>query len=74
MSRHKPVFTNYINKKLGLDTFDTWDEDKMGGDELRSMLKHAMKIIKDEINSDDPDRRLKAAIAVMELNAKHFDI
>ena len=32
-----------------------------------------MKIIKDEINSDDPDRRLKAAIAVMELNNKQHE-
>jgi hypothetical protein len=54
-----------------LDQFDKSeesDENVLVGELLNSLLNDAMKIIRDEINSDDPDRRLKAAIAVLELN------
>lgn len=70
MSQHEPVFIKYLNKKLGLDSFDNLDEENSINIELNSLLIDALKIIKDEIKSDDPNRRLKAAIAVMEFNHK----
>jgi predicted Mrr-cat superfamily restriction endonuclease len=79
LSQHEPIFKRCINKwnsmdELGvLDLFDKSeesDETNLVGEQLSSLLNDAMKIIKDEINSDDPDRRLKAAIAVLELNDK----
>lgn len=79
LSQHEPIFKRCITKwnsmdELGiLNPFDESEEldgDNLVGEQLSSLLNDAMKIIKDEINSDDPNRRLKAAIAVLELNDK----
>lgn len=72
MAKHKSIFIKYLNHKQGIDINDLSDEYEISSieSELNSLVIDAMKIIKDEINSDDPDRRLKAAIAVMELNNK----
>ncbi|MGE7839084.1 hypothetical protein [Viridibacillus arvi] len=70
-SHHESIFVKYLNRKQGIaDLQDESSEITPIEIELNSLLIDAMKIIKDEINSDDPDRRLKAAIAVMELNNK----
>ena len=74
ISQHEAIFIKYLNKKQGLDTSDDWEEESSVENELSSLLENALQIIKDEISSDDPDRRLKAAIAVMELNHKQFNI
>jgi len=68
ISQHEAIFIKYLNKKQGINTPDSSHEANSLEIELNSLVFDAMKIIKDEINSDDPDRRLKAAIAVMELN------
>ena len=79
LSQHEPTFKRYINKwksmdKIGVlnqfDESEELDEDNLFGNQLNSLLNDAMKIIKEEINSDDPGRRLKAAIAVLEINNK----
>ncbi|WGT39966.1 hypothetical protein QH639_04075 [Lysinibacillus sp. 1 U-2021] len=73
MAKHRSIFIKYLNQKQGIGINDLSDESNeisLIEDELNSLVIDAMKIIKDEINSDDPDRRLKAAIAVMELNNK----
>ncbi|MEB8573088.1 hypothetical protein [Bacillus cereus] len=70
LSQHINVFNKYLNKKQGINTSEELDDSLVIEDELDGLLLDAMKIIKDEINSDDPDRRLKAAIAVLELNNK----
>lgn len=38
--------------------------------ELSLLVPSAVAILRDELASSDPDRRLKAAIAVMEMNQK----
>ncbi|MER2007689.1 MAG: hypothetical protein ABS939_09575 [Psychrobacillus sp.] len=72
LTKHESLFVKYLNQKQGIEVLEEEISDispmKI---ELDSLIKDAMKIIKDEINSDDPDRRLKAAIAVMELNNKY---
>lgn len=72
MSQHQSLFIRYLNKKNGIDTPLEDDSNQFTSVEieLNTLLHDAMKIIKDEINSDDPDRRLKAAIAIMELSNK----
>lgn len=79
LSQHEAIFKRGINKwnsmdELGiLDLFDKPEESDEGdliGEQLSSLLNDALKIIEDEIKSDDPDRRLKAAIAVLDLNNK----
>lgn len=76
MDKHESIFMKYLNHKLGIET-DDLSNDSNGipqtESELNSLVVDALKIIKDEINSDDPDRRLKAAIAVMELSFNPFD-
>ena len=75
LTQHESIFVKYLNRKQGIDDLED-ESNKITPieTELNSLLLDAMKIIKDEINSDDPNRRLKAAIAVMELNAKYLDI
>lgn len=73
LTKHESIFIKYLNQKQGIEINDLVDETSeitLMEIELNSLVIDAMKIIKDEINSDDPDRRLKAAIAVMELNNK----
>lgn len=70
LSQHINVFNKYLNKKQGINTPEKLNDSMVLEGELEELLLDAMKIIKDEINSDDPDRRLKAAIAVLELNNK----
>lgn len=72
ISQHEAIFKKYVNKKQGVNNplDDELDNHLSIDNELNTLLHDAMKIIKDEINSDDPDRRLKAAIAIMELNNK----
>ncbi|MDA2732897.1 hypothetical protein PDR34_24400 [Bacillus cereus] len=70
LSQHINIFNKYLNKKQGTNTSEELDDSLVIEDELDELLLDAMKIIKDEIKSDDPDRRLKAAIAVLELNNK----
>lgn len=72
ISQHESIFTKYLNKKLGLETNSDLDNSSITNFELNSLLDDAMQIIKGEMNSDDPDRRLKAAIAIMELNHKQI--
>jgi predicted Mrr-cat superfamily restriction endonuclease len=71
ITQHESIFVKYLNQKQGIDDLEDESSEITPIEiELNSLLIDAMKIIKDEINSDDPDRRLKAAIAVMELNNK----
>jgi predicted Mrr-cat superfamily restriction endonuclease len=71
INQHTSLFVKYLNQKQGIDDLEYESSEITPIEiELNSLLIDAMKIIKDEINSDDPDRRLKAAIAVMELNNK----
>lgn len=79
LSQHGSIYKMCINKWKSMDElgiFDLWDkpeeldEGDLVGEQLSSLLNDAMKIIEDEIKSDDPDRRLKAAIAVLEINNK----
>ena len=73
MTKHKSIFIEYLNHEHGIEINKLSDESNSLSSlesELNSMVIDAVKIIKDEINSDDPNRRLKAAIAVIELNNK----
>lgn len=71
LTQHLSIFIKYLNRKQGIDTGEDFELNNNEIDlELKSLLLDALMIIKDEINSDDPDRRLKAAIAIMELNNK----
>jgi len=68
-TQHESIFVKHLNQKQGIDDLEDESSEITPIEiELNSLLIDAMKIIKDGINSDDPDRRLKAAIAVMELN------
>lgn len=72
ISQHTAVFNKYLDKKRGIQSAlaDESNEFRDMEIELNPLLNDAMKIIKDELNSDDPNRRLKAAIAIMQLNNK----
>lgn len=72
ISQHEFIFKRYLNKKMGINEPSNDEENQHISleIELNDLLNDAMEIIKDELNSDDPDRRLKAAIAIMELNNK----
>ena len=69
MSKHESLFEKYLSQKQNGEDFDDSDKELIT-DEMDTLRIAAMKIIKNEIVSDDPDRRLQAAIAVMELNYK----
>ena len=73
LTKYKSIFIEYLNHEKGIEINDLSDESNeifSIESELNSLVIDAMKIIKGEINSDDPARRLKAAIAVMQLNNK----
>ncbi|MDK8747727.1 hypothetical protein QP810_10915 [Streptococcus agalactiae] len=78
LSQHQLAFERFVNhwKSIGeLGILEMWNkheesDDDVVGEQLSSLLNDAMKIIEDEMKSDDPNRRLKAAIAVLELNNK----
>ena len=68
MAKHESIFIEYLNQKQGIDDLqDESTEEPLIENELNSLVIDAMKIIKDAINSDDPDRQLQAAIAVLQL-------
>ncbi|KML32363.1 hypothetical protein [Rossellomorea marisflavi] len=67
LSKHYETFIQYLDRKNNT-TEDSSNEEDTTSDELSSLVTRAISILKDEIASDDPDRRLKAAIAVMDLS------
>lgn len=69
MTQHENLFKKYLTKKQNGKSLDDTKEEAMAT-EMNSLETAAMNIIKAEITSDDPDRRLQAAIAIMELNFK----
>lgn len=68
LTQHESLFKNYLLKKQKGESWES--EGESMADEMNSLETAAMNIIKAEIASDDPDRRLQAAIAIMELNYK----
>ncbi len=68
LTQHELIFNQYMNKKQGIVNADDSEEKDSLVFELDSLVKDAMGIIKEEMKSDDPNRRLQAAIAVMKLN------
>lgn len=69
MTQHEILFKNYLTKKQKGGSLEELEDESMAV-EMNSLEAAAMDIIKAEIASDDPDRRLQAAIAIMELNYK----
>lgn len=67
LSQHELVFSKYINEKQGIVTADDTVENEPVVSELNSLVEDAMIVLKKELHSDDPNRRLQAAIAVMKL-------
>jgi len=72
MSVISVISLTFINKIFCYLKYRVLEVNEFGDVEVKlcELLHDAMKIIKNEINSDDPNRRLKAAIAIMELNHK----
>ncbi|MFJ7408229.1 MULTISPECIES: hypothetical protein [unclassified Lysinibacillus] len=67
ITKHEELFNKYLNSEPIIEV----ESDDLYPDlELIALWDEAIQIIKNEINSDDPDRRLKAAIAVIGLNGK----
>lgn len=71
LSQHELVFVNYLEKKSGIAVHEETEED-ISHEILSSLLPEALEILESELNSDDPNRRLKAAIAVVGFNQKRL--
>ncbi len=66
ITQHEPTFFKYLNKKQGSDIDDEANENNSLVSNLDSLVEDAINVLKEEIHSDDPNRRLQAAIAIME--------
>lgn len=69
ITQHEPAFFKYLNKKQASDLDDEANENNSLVSHLDSLVEDAINVLKEEIHSDDPNRRLQAAIAIMELNS-----
>ncbi|MGG4549679.1 hypothetical protein ABER02_18190 [Rossellomorea marisflavi] len=67
LSKHYDIFVQYLDNKNNRAKATPIKEDN-SSNEISLLVTKAISILQNEINSDDPDRRLKAAIAVMDLN------
>lgn len=68
ISKNESDFVKYANEKQGIDVEDEGLENGSVAAELDLMVVDALNILKEEMNSDDPHRRLQAATAIMELS------
>ncbi|MEN0644938.1 hypothetical protein MKY91_17415 [Alkalicoccobacillus gibsonii] len=69
MSQHHEAFLQFMNSYAESDDGETVEVCHTST-ELSLLVPSAVAILRDELASNDPDRRLKAAIAVMEMNQK----
>jgi len=69
LTRHELIFLNYLNKQQTSDLDDEANENNLLASDLDSLIEDAINVLKEEIHSDDPNRRLQAAIAIVELNS-----
>jgi len=68
ISKNEADFVKYVNEKQGIDVEGEGLENGSVVAELDLMVVDALNILKEEMNSDDPHRRLQAATAIMELS------
>lgn len=64
-SQHEQIFTEYLSQQEKGAEVTT--EKPKETSEFDSLLKNALKILQEEMQSDDPNRRLRAAVAIVGL-------
>jgi len=68
ISKNESDFIRYLNEKQGIDLDDEALEGGSFVSDINLLAVDALNILKIEMDSDDPNRRLQAAIAIMELS------